>query len=246
MSVIGTQDGVALGTESGQALALDYTTASGGIEQFDFSVNLLKALLWQYNEAVTLQAILQAKSDWYDANQTQFWQQWIANVFNLETADEFGLRVWSIILNLPLFVASEPDSLTKPTFGFNDPYFKNFNRGNFSSLTGSTNDLPLETKRLALRLRYFQLCSSGTVPEINRFLAYIFADRGQVYLVDKHNMTQEYHFNFPITSDLQYLFNNFDILPRPTGVSSTYINVTRKCFGFSPFGLNFNNGNFGE
>lgn len=246
MSVLGTQSGVAIGTQSGQALALDYTTVQDGIEQFDFSVNLLQALLWQYNEAVNLQAILQAKSDWYDVNQTQFWQDWITDVFNLATANEFGLKVWSIILALPLFVSSAPDSLSKPTFGFDNAYFMNFDNGNFSSRTGSTNDLPLATKRLALQLRYFQLCSSGTVPEINRFLAYVFADFGKVYLVDKHNMTQEYHFDFPITSDLQYLFNNFDILPRPAGVGSTYLNVTRKCFGFGAFGLNFDNGNFGD
>ncbi len=38
------------------------------IQNFDYSVNLLQALLWQYNEAKNLQGILEAKQTWYDIN----------------------------------------------------------------------------------------------------------------------------------------------------------------------------------
>ena len=243
MAFITTESGFDLTTESGELLVTDYTSGQAGIQEFNFNVDLLKAILWQYNDAIKLQSLLQDKSDWYATNQSQFWQDFLVNIFDLRTANEFGLKVWSLLLNLPLFVSSPPSSPSKPTFGFGSN-FKNFTRGNFSSKTGSTNNLPLETKRLALRLRYFQLCSSGTVPEINRFLAYIFAPYGPAYLVDKNNMTQEYHFLFPITWDLRYLFNNFDILPRPAAVKSSYLNVTRKCFGFGSNHYNFNRGNF--
>ena len=73
------------------------------IERFDFSVNVLRSLLWQYNNAPNIQALLQDKQTFYNQAQEQFWQDWLTNVFNLETANEFGLAVWSIILDLPLF-----------------------------------------------------------------------------------------------------------------------------------------------
>lgn len=218
------------------------------IQAFDFSVDLLKTILWQYNNAENLQKIVAEKQAWYDANQTEFWGDWLVDVFDLRTANEFGLSVWSIILGLPLFVNTTPDDLTtKPTFGFDSSFFKNFDRGNFSTTTGDTNNLPLETKRLALQLRAFQLSASGTVPETNRFLAYIFGPLGKAFVVDNHDMTQTYVFTFQIDANLNYLLSNFDLLPRPAGVKNIYKRLDRAdIFGFdSSFFANFNNGNFG-
>lgn len=242
--LLGTNTGSIITDNIGREIEIDVATSNADIQTFDYSVNLLAALVWQYNNATRLRSILQHKQDWYDANQTQFWEDWYANVFNLATANEFGLNVWSIILDLPLFVNSSSDSLSKPTFGFNGSYFKNFNRSNFSSRTGGTAALPLEIKRIALQLRYFQLCSSGTVPEINRFLAYVFRDYGKAFLQDHGNMTQTYVFEFTLGGDLQYLFENFDLLPRSAGVGSSYSTTSRKVFGFGAANLNFNRGGF--
>jgi len=55
-------------------------------------------------------------------------------------------------------------------------------------------------------------------------------------------MTQSYIFNFPVTADLAYLFNNFDILPRPAGVGSQWIDNTEEFFGFNNFNYNFDAG----
>ena len=77
---------------------------SGGIQLFDFSVDLLRAILWQYNDATRLQSLLQQKQDWYNEQQTEFWSSWYRDVFNLDTANDFGLAVWSIILEVPLTI----------------------------------------------------------------------------------------------------------------------------------------------
>lgn len=153
--------------------------------------------------------------------QKDFWEQWIQNVFNLQTANEFGLEVWSIILKFPLFINIMP-SVNNAFWGFGANR-ANFTQGNFALVNGGSVVLPLATNRLALQLRYFQLCNSGTVPEINRFLKFVFQPWGTAYLKDNLNMTQTYHFNFPITWDLQFLFDNFDLLPRPAGVKSSYV-----------------------
>lgn len=145
------------------------------IQAFDFSVDLLRALLWQYNDAARLEALLRQKQEWYDANQTAFWRDWTRDVFDLRTANDFGLAVWAIILNVPLAAASQGDDPNKPIWGFGQ-YRENFTNGNFASISSS--QLSTEQKRLVLRLRYFQLVTRGTVPEVNSFLRYLFGDMG--------------------------------------------------------------------
>jgi hypothetical protein len=217
---------------------------TGTIQSFDYNVDLLKAILWQYNDAANLQGILNAKASWYDTNQTEFWENWYDNVFNLATANEFGLAVWSIILGFPLFFNTAP-IVSGSIFGFDEQTGFNFDNSNFGDNNGNTYELPIGTKRIALQLRYFQLTSSGTVPEINRMLKYVFSGLGAAWIEDYHDMTQGYIFDFPLTADLRYLFDNYDILPRPAGVSSAYFDATVPHWGFATGDLNFDNGNFG-
>lgn len=193
------------------------------IQEFDYTVNVQQALLWQYNEAVNLQAIVKNKQAWYDSNQTQFWENWYRDVFNLQTANIFGLSVWSIILGQPIVFnnAANPGQIPWG-FGTNNV---DFTQGNFAGGAGGSYALPLSAARILLQLRAFQLVSSGTVPEINRMLAYVFKNYGPAWLIDNHDMTQTYMFDFTLTADLIYIFNNIDILPRPAGVSSTYVEV---------------------
>lgn len=193
---------------------------NGTIQQFDYSVNVMAASLWQYQNSTRLQSLLQSKQSWYDTNQTGFWENFYTNIFDLDSADYFGLNVWSIILGQPI-VFNNSDSPGQIPFGFGTNN-ENFTQGNFAGGGGSSYALPAYAALLLLQLRAFQLISSGTVPETNRMLAYVFADYGSAWLVDNHNMTQTYMFNFPLTAELVYIFNNIDILPRPAGVSSTY------------------------
>lgn len=186
------------------------------IQAFDFNVNLLQAILWQYNEATALQSILQQKSDWYSINQTQFWQDWYDNVFNLQTADDFGLQVWAIILDLPLLVVQSPPDSPVVAWGFEDTH-KNFEHGNFFSTGGDAIQLTREQARIALRLRYFQMTTNATVPQINRILKILFGD-GQAYVVDNEDMTIEYVFTFTPSAKLNFVLQKYDLLPRPAGV----------------------------
>jgi len=150
------------------------------IQEFDYHVNLLQAILWQYDEATNLLSLINQKQDWYDANQEQFWRDWYNNVFNLQTANQFGLSVWSYILNVPLFV-NNPQPTNRPTWGFNafDPVFPDLINSylNFGQIPISINtggnfynkiiNLSTEEQRFLLRLRYFQLVTNGIVGNIN-------------------------------------------------------------------------------
>ncbi len=189
------------------------------IQDFDFSTNLLKVVIWQYDNATNLKGLLEAEKVWYDENQQGFWEDWITDVFDLRTANAFGLSVWAIILGQSLF-SSFVVTPSVPSWGFGADNL-NFQNGNFASSNSGTNTYTLATARILLRLRYFQLTSSGTVPETNRMLKYIFADYGNAYLLDNLDMTQTYVFEFAIPAEIRYMLNNTDVLPRPAGVLST-------------------------
>lgn len=211
------------------------------IQEFDFSVNLLQNILWQYNEATALQSLISDKEQFYLENHTQFWQNWIRDVFDLNTANDFGCSVWAIILGVPLVVTPIPDP-DKIAWGFGAPHV-NFNNGNFaSSETGF--GLTLEQKRLVLKLRYFQLITRGAAPEVNEFLAYLFGP-GYVYMADGLNMQIRYVFSEPPPSALELVLESFDLLPRCTGVGVTVvIDGEADGWGFGRYRTNFNNGNF--
>jgi len=216
------------------------------VQQFDFSADLLQALLWQYNDAERLQAILQSKQDWYNANQEQFWSDWVVDVFDLRTANDFGLSVWSVILEQPLTATVEPSPATQPAWGFGE-FHKNFGRGNFIRSGTSPRTMTREQSRILLQLRYAQLVSRGTVPEINAILKLLFGDLGLSYVLDGHDMTMVYVFRFVPPSALFDVLDSFDILPRPAGVRlRKVIALDTSTWGFGLYHRNFDRGNFSE
>ncbi len=212
------------------------------IQPFDFSLNLLRALLWQHNDAARLESLLNSKQGWYETEQAGFWEDWVTDVFDLATANDFGMSVWAIILGVPLAVSSGGDDPDKPIWGF-APDDENFGNGNFAGWV----NLPLtaEQRRLILRLRYFQLVTRGAVPEINAFLAQVFADLGTVYVTDGLNMNARYVFGFPLPTDLEEVLASYDLLPRPAGVRIDYVVLEdADGWGFGRYHFNFENGNF--
>lgn len=217
---------------------------SASIEEFDFSVNLLQALLWRHNDAENLQSLLESKNTWYETNQTDFWNDWVINVFNLQTANEFGLSVWAQILGVPLSLIVPPNA--GPQFGFGPASNgrQNFDNGNFG-VAASGVGLNLEQKRILLQLQYYKLISRCTVPEMNERLKAILSNYGSVYVLDGNNMSfVTYVFGFQPNSALQFVLENFNVLPRPAAVGVKYIVSTRPAFGFGAFNQNFNNGTF--
>jgi hypothetical protein len=238
---------------------------SMNIQEFNYTVNLLQAILWQYDEATNLLSLINQKQAWYNLNQSQFWKDWYNNVFNLITANAFGLSVWSYILYVPLFFENIPEAGDAPIWGFNqviswptlENTYLNFGNGNFSS-KGTVISLTLEEQRFLLRLRYFQLSNRGSTPYINQFLNYLCSTSninftGTIYVLDGLNMTMTYVFT---TGDFsQNLFDAIkilDLFPRPTGVEIKYHVNYGVQFGFNAFSngilentnKNFTNGNF--
>jgi hypothetical protein len=209
--------------------------------RLEFHVNLMRTVLWQYENAPKLKSLVQSEQDWANENVTEFWQNWFRDVFNLKTASEFGLNVWSRILDVPLTI-NRPRRVDG-VFGFGSNH-KNFGNGNFGR--GRTQDIEVTTEqaRKILLLRWFQLTSRPTIANINEALEIVFG-AGTAYVQDNLDMSNQL-FMFTERPDYQTidLLKNTDLLPRPSAVGSTYSVQPRAGFGFGRNHLNFGNGNF--
>ncbi|CUU68189.1 Protein of uncharacterised function (DUF2612) [Campylobacter hyointestinalis subsp. hyointestinalis] len=214
---------------------------SDKIQDFDYSVDLLQALLWQYNDAEKLQSLLFQKNKWYKENVSDFWDNWYRDVFNLDTANDFGLTVWAKILNIS-FSVSEPPRSASNTFGFGN-YYLNFFDSNFYPEKSGDFILNENQKRIVLKLRFFQIISRATIPEINQALSVIF--KSKAYAIDIGDMSNEIVIiTTQLTADIQFILSRYDLIPRPSTIGVRTITVTGREFGFAPYGNNFHNAFF--
>lgn len=234
-----------------------------GIQKYEFNNDgdsiqrdILSCLLWQHNNAKNLTALLTKKAAWYASNYQDFWKNWFNNVFNLFTCNDFGLTVWSIILDLPIQIAEGTDAVNKPLFGlvgssvqWAQGFGENFNNGNFSMRTGD--DLTPQEKRFLLLLQFFKLNSRAAIPAINAYLSkiiYLLSDTGAFFAIDNFDMSMTYFFNFTPRVQLFNALLKYDVLPRPAAVSLQLKQpVTKAVFGFVPKGTQWSynyGGNF--
>lgn len=218
------------------------TSVKDGVQKFAYSVDLMETLLWQHNNAVRLESLSRAKNLWYQENSGDFWEAWVRDVFDLRTANLFGLRVWSIILDLPLNFALPLN--TSKAFGFG-VFNANFNRRGFALSNNNAADVSIEDARLLLRLRYLQLICYPSITEINRILKTVFEERGGAYALDSLDMRYvTYVFRFIPGSSLASLLLQYDVLPRPAGVGVRITVEGSKKFGFGQYNANFNSVGF--
>ena len=63
------------------------------IQDIDTSANLLRAILWQYEGAAKLRQIVDAEQSFFNDAQEKFWADWLRDVFNFNTANDFGLAM---------------------------------------------------------------------------------------------------------------------------------------------------------
>jgi hypothetical protein len=214
------------------------------IQDFDFfAIDVEQAVLWQYQNSTNLRQLIDNKQNWLFNNQQSFWLLWQDTVFNLCTDNPtiFGMVVWSIILNIPVYIPIGEEPTPKPIWGFNafapsypdlENTYKNFGTtitanpgsGNFST-RGQFFALTVEQQQFLLRLRYFQLCNLGDINDINQFLNHLCIGNtigytGTIYVEDNLDMTITYVFttsDFPVA--LFSIINDLDVFPRPAGVA---------------------------
>lgn len=193
--------------------------------------------LWQYANAHWLNAILQDSFDFFKESTLSFWDKWYTDVFNLDTANAFGLEVWGRILGVKR-PASAPQNYVVDSD--NVLRFLNVNDQTWHAiwLKGNPSQFAIELSpqneniqgsipitdamyRRCLKAKLFLLYSNYSVSDINRYLNYLFPNRG-VYAKDNLNMTMDIVFSY-VPTDVELSIITFkDFAPRPAGVWMNY------------------------
>lgn len=207
------------------------------IQVYNPTLDLTQSILWQYDESVRLKSLIMQKQTWYELDQTDFWNNWVRDVFTLSTANDFGLSVWSIILGLPLVTGVAPDATDKWNWGFglNTNDLRNFSNGEYLGFNGNFGSgkigLTTEEKRMLLWLRYFYLTTRGDIIDINKFFKFLFYDTfnfGKAWVIDNNDMTMVFVFEgFEFSRQVSYFLSVFNLLPRAASVGYTidYIDI---------------------
>ena len=186
------------------------------IFNYDPSIDFSKHIFWQYNNAPNLKGLIDAKQEWYQENQVDFWENWISNVINIQNANDYGLAIWGALLQIPRSYMVNGTSTTLTTKQY--------------------------SKLLLARLRIIKM--RGTIPEINKLLKFLFGEYGKAYVIDNYNMTMTYRFDFNLTDLQKTIIQTIPILPRPAGVGINVISLDNKVFGFDGSGLPFDQARF--
>jgi hypothetical protein len=217
---------------------------TGTIQPFEQNANVLPSILWAYENAPKFVAMIQAQQAWIEENQNKFWTDWYRDVFDVDTANTFGLSVWARILEVSLSVETQPVS-TNASWGFGASR-QNFNHGNFGRDRSGQIVLTLAQQRLVIRLRLAQIITRPTAYYINEMLDAIFNTPGRtIYAYDTLDMGFiTYVFSFTPDAQTKFILENYDLLPRPSTLGAKWI-AHRPAWGFGPNRLNFNNGTFG-
>lgn len=147
------------------------------------------------------------------------------DIWNIDTAQGFGLDVWGRILGVSR-VISVP--LNTVFFGFKeagDPTLVGFGQGVFF-LGEPLNDnfaLADSAFRVLLLAKAFSNISDGSIASLNQLLLSLFPSRGNCYVTDGLDMTMTYTFAFGLTAVELAIVESSGALPRPTGVSVTIV-----------------------
>lgn len=178
------------------------------IFEYNPITDLKKHIFWQYNNAPAFTSLINAKQDWFNTNQVNFWNNWVNDVLNIQTATDYGLTIWGILLGVPrTYIVNNVETA-----------------------------LSTEQYRSVILARLKLLHIRGTVPEINSLLKFLFGKYGKAYVTDNFDMTITYHFNFML-SDLQIaVLETVTLLPRPAGVKAIIVSSDGKVFGFNGSG----------
>lgn len=193
----------------------------GPIPGFDY----WKTIISQYANSPVLTQLIANYDDYID--QTANIDNFFDLIFNVDTAQGYGLDVWGRIVNVSrtlhiigsvnYFGFEEATTLSANPFG-QAPFY--------SGAPVTTNyDLSDDAYRTLIFAKALSNISNGSIKSINQLLLNLFPTRGNCYVTDGNDMTMTYTFNFFITPVELAIIEQSGVLPKPVGVQSTVVQL---------------------
>jgi hypothetical protein len=187
-----------------------------------YSLDATATLLSQYANSPIITDLVDYFNQWVDPNADL--DAFYDYVWNVQTAQGFGLDIWGKIVNVPRQIVIEPlpdylgfEEALPGSYPFNqEPFYSGPRTGNVYTLTDDAYRVLIMTKALAN-------ISSFTAPSVNALLSFLFAGRGDCHVEELGNMAIQYVFNFALQPWEASVIQQPQLMPRPAGVNVTII-----------------------
>lgn len=169
---------------------------------------ILDAMILSFNAAV---------------DQTENLDDFFDMIFNVVTAQGYGLDVWGRIVGVERTLALPGGG---SLFGFEEAAsWVGWNQAPFYSGSSITNNvqLPDESFRTLILAKAAANICDGSIPAINAILLALFPNRGDCYVSDGENMTMAYTFPFNLSPVELAIVETSGVLPKPVGVLATVV-----------------------
>lgn len=249
-------------TETGPPYPPAPVAGSNGLGEFALGIssigtissfNIWDTVISQYANSPILDAIILSLAAAID--QTQDFDAFYDNIWNVDTAIGYGLDIWGRIVGVERALHVAMGSW----FGFAEasPGSSTFGQDAFWSGVPDTSnyEMPDLTYRQVILAKAAANISDGSIPSINRILRNLFPNEGNAYVTegnavglqyfgfaeaitasgfgqqsfyetfDKKFMTMTYTFNFPLSPVQLAIVQQSGVLPKPVGVAATIVQL---------------------
>jgi hypothetical protein len=154
-------------------------------------------------------------------DQTENFDALYDNIFNIQTAQGYGLQVWGRVVNVSSTVELPLGTLY---FGFEEGAGQPFGQAAFYSGENTTSNFTLSDPafRTLIYAKALSNISDGSIPSINKILLTLFPNRGNCYVADNGAMNLTYTFLFPLTEVEEIIVQQDGVLPKPVGVKASF------------------------
>lgn len=207
-------------------------------------LNVEQTICNQYANSPTLLQLIANMNEYIDPRKNLL--AFYANVWNVDTATDFGLDYWGRIVGVSRVI---PIPGTTGSFGFANsdipPDWQNWgNRDQPGAggpfFAGQTNTggftLSNDSYRTLILTKALANIVATTAPALNQLIQNLFPGRGRAYTIDRGNMAMSYIFEFPLTTTEYAILAFSGVLPHPAGVLVSVIVVPGGRFGFAESG----------
>lgn len=186
----------------------------------------------QYAASPRIKQLISYHTDYFSATWVD---EFYSVVWNVDTAQGFGLDIWGRIVGLDGGRYLQVDAGLY--LGFHSetpPAWGTFNNGTLFNGHKDTDTFKLEDSsfRLLILAKALTNISDCTVPSLNRMLQDLFPGRGRCWVNDLQDMEIRYTFEFELLPWEKSIINS-DSLPRPGGVLVSVAEIPLETLGFS-------------
>mgnify|MGYP001584912191 CR=1 FL=1 len=188
----------------------------------------------QYAASPVIQQLISDRQSYFPLD----WQnQFYSNVWNVDTAQGFGLDIWGGVV----VIGREIQIPAVSYFGFNAPPTQSwlpFGQQSFYSGPAVTTTYRLADNayRVLILAKALANIASTDSGSLNMVLNQLFQGRGRAWVSDLGKMSIRYVFEFSLQPWERSVLISGGALPRPAGVGATIAEIPVMTFGFAEAG----------